>query len=256
MISTAIVNAVGTYVVRNMKQMFKANGRGDEVLQWWHGADDAKNEWSDPTVQMTLDMEGGSQDTLECTLPAPEMYNSAAAALAQMTEVDNEADGSDAEGGSNSQEEHGAAAARTPSNHRHTDRSPVPGDVATPFVRSRNDEGQVAEDTEDDGNNANVAGRGGGDSGGTGVDADAADVSAGRRHGAISWVTAPLSTSEPRETCAVSGSGSGASNNEDRDPDGSGPDKLMALAWTSAQTARRLLEISGSLLGIDDSTIK
>ena len=64
MISTAIVNAVGTYAVRNMKQLFKANGRGDEELQWWHGANDAKNEWSDPAVQ--LDMEDGSQDTLEC----------------------------------------------------------------------------------------------------------------------------------------------------------------------------------------------
>ena len=79
MISTAIVNAVGTYAVRNMKQLFKANGRGDEVLQWWHGANDAKNEWSDPAVQLTLDMEDGSQDTLECVLPAPavETYKSA-----------------------------------------------------------------------------------------------------------------------------------------------------------------------------------
>jgi hypothetical protein len=110
-----------------------------------------------------------------------------------------------------------------------------------------------AADDQSGGGGGGVAGRGGGDSGGTGVDADAADVSAGRRHGAISWVTAPPSTSEPRETCAVSGSGSGASNNEDCDPDGSGEDKLMALAWTSAQTARRLLEISGSLLGNDDS---
>ena len=44
-----------------------------------------------------LDMEGGSQDTLESTLPAPERFNSAAAALAQMNEVDNEYDGSDTE---------------------------------------------------------------------------------------------------------------------------------------------------------------
>lgn len=67
---------------------FKANGRGDEVLQWCHEVHDAKNEGSDPAVQLTLDMEDGSQDTLEHILPAPGMYNSAAAALAQMTEVD------------------------------------------------------------------------------------------------------------------------------------------------------------------------
>ena len=50
MITTAIVNAVGTYVVRNMKQMFKANGRGGEVLQWWHGADDAGGEATRPSI--------------------------------------------------------------------------------------------------------------------------------------------------------------------------------------------------------------